>query len=119
MSPWPNVPSQGVPTLTEVVAWPDAGPAPSRSPEAEAVASPRAPMPAAPISEQQLVERVLADLQHQLDLVLDYRLREALAPVLARAADALVRDARRDLAATLRDVVARAVAHELARHRER
>ena len=37
--------------------------------------------------------------------MLEHRLREALAPVLARATDALVREARNELAATLRDVV--------------
>jgi hypothetical protein len=46
------------------------------------------------------------------------RLREALAPVLARAADALIRDARKELTAALRDAVARSVAQELARRRD-
>ncbi|HEX2541487.1 MAG TPA: hypothetical protein VHM00_10440 [Caldimonas sp.] len=64
-------------------------------------------------SEAQLAERVMADLQKQIDLMLEVRLREALAPVLARAGDALVRDARRELTAALRDVVTRAVAREL------
>ena len=42
---------------------------------------------------------------------------EALAPVLARVADTLIRDARKELTATLRDAVARSVAQELARRR--
>jgi hypothetical protein len=46
------------------------------------------------------------------------RLREALAPVLARAADALIRDARKELTAALREAVARSVAQELARRRD-
>ena len=50
--------------------------------------------------------------------MLEVRLREALAPVLARVADALVRDARKELTTALRDVVARAVAEELARRRD-
>ena len=61
---------------------------------------------------------MLADLQRQLDLMLEVRLREALAPVLARAADTLIRDARKELTATLRDAVARSVAQELARRRD-
>ena len=61
---------------------------------------------------------MLADLQRQLDLMLEVRLREALAPVLARAADALIRDARKELTAALRDAVARSVAQELARRRD-
>ena len=35
--------------------------------------------------------------------MLEVRLREALAPILARAADALVRDARKELTAALRE----------------
>lgn len=68
-------------------------------------------------TQDQVVQRVMADLQRQLDLMLEYRLREALAPALARAADGLIREARSELASTLRDVVSRAVAQEFARHR--
>ena len=85
-----------LPTLTEVVG---------------------AAAPAA--SEQELVQRVLANVQRQLDLLLEQRLREAMAPVLARLTDALLREARGELAAALRDVVSRAVAQELSRHRDR
>ena len=56
-------------------------------------------------------------LQRQVDLMLEYRLREVLTPLLARAADNVVRDARSQLASTLRDMVERAVADELARRR--
>ena len=69
--------------------------------------------------EEQLIERVWADLQRQVDLMLEYRLRETLAPILSRATESVVRDTRQQLASTLRDVVARAVAQELARHRGR
>ena len=117
------VPPGRVPTLTEVVAWPDA----AAAPEAAAVApAPPTLPPAAPIAlpqsaltEAQLNERVLADVQRQIDLMLDYRLREVLTPLLSRMADNLVRDVRIELASTLREVVARAVAQELARHRVR
>jgi hypothetical protein len=71
------------------------------------------------MTDEQLIERVMADLQRQVDLMLDYRLREILTPILTRAADAVIRDARAELASTLRDVVARAVAQELSRHRTR
>jgi hypothetical protein len=63
-------------------------------------------------------KRILADVQRQVDQMLEVRLREALAPALTRLTDALVRDARAELAAALNDVVARAVAQELSRHRE-
>jgi aspartate oxidase len=71
------------------------------------------------VSEDALIQQVYGDLQRQVELMLEYRLREALAPMLTRAADSIVRDARNELASTLRDVVARAVAQELSRHRPR
>ena len=71
------------------------------------------------IDEEELVQRVLADLQRQIDLMLEVKLREVLAPALTRATDALMREARTELASTLRDIVSRAVAQELSRHRQR
>jgi hypothetical protein len=69
------------------------------------------------LSEEELIQRILSELQRQVDLMLEYRLREALAPALARATDALVRDTRNELAQAMRDLVARAVSQELSRHR--
>ena len=66
-----------------------------------------------------LARAVLDEVQRQINLVLDVRLREALAPVLARTADAMVRDARRELTAAMRDVVTRAVRQEMARRNDR
>ncbi len=137
-------PPQGsIPTLTEVVPWPSVATATTTTtaaPVAVAVEVPAAATPvlaiaaaaplqaatppvapaatmAAAISEAELTQRVLADVQKQIDMVLEVRLREALAPALARASDALVRDARKELTSALRDVVARSVAHELGRKR--
>jgi len=110
-----------VPTLTEVVDWPQSGstpPAPAE--EGNAPGTPQverritAPMR---MPEEQMVQRVLAEVQRQIDLTLEYRLREVLTPLLTRVADNVIREARGELASTLRDVVARAVAQELARHR--
>ena len=70
-------------------------------------------------AEVQLTQRVLADLQRQVELMLEVRLREALAPILARATDALVRDARKELTAAMRDIVARSIARELGRREDR
>jgi hypothetical protein len=67
----------------------------------------------------QSTQRVLADLQRQVELMLEVRLREALAPILARAADALVRDAKKELTAAMRDIVARSIARELGRREDR
>jgi hypothetical protein len=121
-------PPQGVPTLTEVVDWHDSA-APPSAPGALAddaaiagpalVGAPAEPPLARLPTEAELTEQVLAQVQRQLDLMIEYRMREALTPLLARATDSLVRDARNELASTLRDVVARAVAQELTRHRNR
>ena len=71
------------------------------------------------IDEAQIVQRVHADLQRQIDGMLEYRLREAMAPVLARTTELLVRELRQELSKTMKDVVARAVAQEVARQRSR
>ncbi|MEO7055760.1 MAG: hypothetical protein ABI281_00675 [Caldimonas sp.] len=125
-------PPGSIPTLTEVVSWPSvvptapvtaeepaAGPLP---PVAAAAPHPGEPPPIAlaasatpALDEAELTQRILADVQRQIDMVLEVRLREVLAPVLARANDTLVRDARKELTSVMRDVVARSVAHELGR----
>ncbi len=71
------------------------------------------------LSEQLIVERVLADLDKQVDLMFEHRLRETLAPVLARMTDTLVREMRNQLAVSLREMVERAVSLELDRHHKR
>jgi hypothetical protein len=82
-----------------------------------------APAPIAPtlpdVSEAQLAQRVLADVQKQIDGMLDFRLREAIAPILARHSEALVRDLRDELKRTMQDVVTRSVAQEMAKLRLR
>lgn len=98
-----RLPPAAVPTLTEVVDVVD-------------VAEPAL---VAPIDEDQLVQRVLLEIQRHVDLMIEFRLREALAPVLARAAQRIVDEGRAELSTTLRDVVGRAVAQEVARQRQR
>lgn len=73
----------------------------------------------AAIDEARVVQRVLADLDKQLDLMFEHRLRESLSPVLARMTDSLVREMRAQLAANLREMVARAVSLELDRLQKR
>ena len=110
-------PPTRVPTLPEVVAIPESPAAPV---SATPVPAPQLPVaPARSADEEELVQRVLADVQRQVELMLEVRLREVLAPVLTRATDALMREARNELASTLREVVARAVAQEITRHRGR
>jgi hypothetical protein len=108
-----------LPTLTEVVP----GEAAETCGEDARAPAADARMPAADAaaeSEQSALERrVLAAVQQRVDLVLEYRLRDVLGPALARAADALIREMHFELSATLRDVVAQAVAQELERHHDR
>lgn len=123
-------PPQRVPTLTEVVELGEPTPVlATASPALDVdlhvnvdLAAPAldagAPPPALTLDDE-AARRIYADLLRQVDLMLEYRLREALAPALRRATDLLVQDTRNELASTLRDVVARAVAHELSRHRGR
>lgn len=140
----PEMPHQDLPTLTEVIAVgvdaPGAGPAvPSASAEvppppgsSSAVVLPmrvrRGPDPDErsvavaledELDESVLTERVLEEVQRHVDRMFEYRLREALTPLLARAVDHLVHEAREELAGTLHDIVRRAVAQALARERNR
>jgi hypothetical protein len=75
--------------------------------------------PSTGLDEALITQRVLADLQRQIDGMLEYRLRETLAPILARTTEALVRELRQELSKTMKDVVARSVAQEVARQRSR
>lgn len=115
-------PPQSLPVLTEVVVMPEGG-ADSSFPDTqqplatqgfrEAEAS---VISQAQVDENMLVERILHDLERQIDLMFEQRLREAMGPSLARIADMLVRETRNELALTLREMVSRAVQTEIARH---
>ena len=61
----------------------------------------------------------MVDVQRRVDSMLEFRLREALTPILARHTEALIRDMRDELSLTMRDVVTRSVAQELAKLRPR
>lgn len=145
MKPNAPQPPQRVPVLTEVVVLPKAqpvvevdefppipadpafavtAPTPMGGPEVPPPAAKAAPLPVAeaaavPLDEARVVQRVLADLDKQLDLMFEHRLRETLSPVLARMSDSLVREMRTQLAANLREMVARAVSLELDRLHKR
>jgi hypothetical protein len=84
-----------------------------------ASALPAIQAPALEVTEAQLAQRVLGVVQKQIDGMIDFRLKEALAPILARHSEALVRDLREELSRTMADVVARAVAQEMAKLRHR
>jgi len=118
-------PPASVPTLTEVVALPPRPAAPGGAPRAspapaQAVAPQTSPPPDTRLlpTEEELRQHVLEAVQQQVELVLEYGVRELMSPILARTADTLVREARAELARTLREIVSRAVAAELRRQRE-
>ncbi len=67
------------------------------------------------IDQRAIVQQVMLDLQRHIDLMLEHRLREALMPVLARATDALVLEARNELASTLLSVVQLAVSRSVSK----
>ncbi|RVU46419.1 hypothetical protein [Rubrivivax rivuli] len=73
------------------------------------------PEPAPPVDTHALVALALAELQPRLDMLLEARLREALAPALARAAEGLIREARGELASALNELLHDAVRRALQR----
>ena len=77
------------------------------------------PVKSAELTHDQLAQRVMADVQRRVDSMLEFRLREALTPILARHSEAIIRDLRDELSLTMRDVVTRSVAQELAKLRQR
>ena len=170
MTPARSGPPDSVPTLTEVIEWPQAGLSapggppvdePPGRPAPEPVRDPTDPLPEQdppvdvppareppavpdgeplpppiraaaelavgavapsshaknPIGERQLKESILVDLQKQIDAVIEYRMREALTPILTRATDSIVRDARAELSRSLRTWIDESVARELRRQR--
>ena len=98
-----------VPTLTEVVEF-EPPPAPFVPPAPD-------PTPAVPEATDagDSSARILASVQRQLDASFESRMREAIAPALARCADALIRDLQVELEATLPGLVERAVEQERVR----
>lgn len=70
-------------------------------------------------SEEELVRRVVGNLQLQLDAIFEGQMQDLMAPALARAADGLIRELRGELGVGLRSLVERAVAQELARLQRR
>jgi hypothetical protein len=117
-----------LPTLTEVIelqhGLDDEGPATLAFEPDErellylAHRAPPAPPPAAPAlpPATELTAEVLFELNQRIDSLFEARLREALAPALARAAEGLIRDARDELAGLLETLVHDAVTRALERH---
>jgi hypothetical protein len=69
-----------------------------------------------PVRATELTANVLFELESHLGLALEARLREALVPALARAAEALVEEAKQELSAAMRHMVEDAVTRAIERH---
>jgi hypothetical protein len=93
--PPPLVPAE--PPVPATPTWRDTAPLQAEMPDVDA-----------------LVALVLAELQPRLELMFEARVREAVAPTLARAADLLIREVRPELASVLRDLVTESVARAVA-----
>lgn len=107
----PHRPGAPVPTLTEVLRL-------DLEPDPTAPAPPAVPAHDDTALQAALfVEPLLEGILHQLDRMLERRLRDALAPEVERLVDRVVQSARDEVAIGLRDLVERAVAQELARRR--
>ncbi|HZF79697.1 MAG TPA: hypothetical protein VEZ89_07880, partial [Rubrivivax sp.] len=61
--------------------------------------------------------QVIAELQPRVQLLLEARLQEALAPALAQAADAVIRETREQVADLLQCLVQEAVTKALEQRR--
>jgi hypothetical protein len=121
-----NVPPSRVPTLTEVVevhgaVTDGATPAAASTPGVAGTAS-VLPVPAygtasttPAVDTELLTQQVMADIQRQIDAMLEVRLKEVLAPIVTRLTDALARDARAELTKVMKEVVSRCVADEVRR----
>ncbi|HEU5297435.1 MAG TPA: hypothetical protein VFU71_21835 [Burkholderiaceae bacterium] len=122
MSSPPPKPPQRVPTLTEVIAdLPAQGtpsPAPEPSPARDAAVAPDALLAEVWLQESRIAARVIERLQPRIDVLFEHRLREALAPMVARVTTAVAEEARKELAHKLREAVEQAVNEELGRHRD-
>lgn len=65
-----------------------------------------------------LTQALLNSIQARVDTQFEARLREAIAPALARAVDGLLREIGPELALALRETAERAVSQELARRKD-
>jgi hypothetical protein len=127
-----------VPTLTEVVEWAPAAPPPLL----DAVPTPHdeipvlcdaawlvertAPTPThtqlqafTPVDEVQLAQRILGQIEQQLDTLFSERLSPLMLAVLDRAVEELAAHARNELSSTLPGIVSQAVSQELSQCQDR
>lgn len=119
-----SVPPGRVPTLTEVldqsvdhIASATATEPPDSSASSGPAVSVGVPSISPASADADMAQAITADLQAHIDRVLDARVRAALEPVLQQLVTRVLEETRRELASTLRDGMARALAQQNARHR--
>ena len=109
---------QAPPRLTEVLQPPPGG---VDGPHADPPTRLPAALPTATVASAEhdnaLAQRLLADMQQHLDRVLEGRIAAAIEPLLEQLSSRLLDEARGELASSLREAMAVALARELARHR--
>lgn len=122
-----------IPVLTEIIAQepdfvaakaallPPSPPTPSLPDAGQADEDADPATPAATLSdsqweslERQVSARVLSQLQNRIDFVLEHRVRDSLADALQLVVEGMAAEIRRGLHHTLSDLIARAVAQEIA-----
>lgn len=116
----------GIPLLTEVIA----GPAPAETKHAmvpqaavDAVKDDIVDLEGRAVAmldeeewdllEREIRERVLVQIIERIDFVLEQRVRDSLADVLQTAVEGLAAEIKGGLHASMKDVVTRAVTHEI------
>lgn len=121
-----TTPDAGIPLLTEIIP----GPAPADTKRAvtpqaavDAVKDDISTLEARAAAileeeewdrlEREIRERVLYQIIERIDFVLEQRVRDSLADVLQTAVEGLAADIKGGLHASMRDVVTRAVTHEI------
>jgi hypothetical protein len=132
----PSLPPVSVPTLTEVVEWAPAVPpppldaVPTLHDEVPVLCdaawlverttpTPTQPQAFTPVDEAQLTQRILEQIEQQLDTLFSERLSPLMLAVLDRAAEELAAHARNELASTLPGIVSQAVSQELSQRLDR
>ena len=132
----PSLPPVSVPTLTEVVEWAPAVPPPPLDvvpilhDEVPVLCDaawlverttppPTQPQAFSPVDEAQLTQRIVEQIEQQLDTLFSERLSPLMLAVLDRAVEELAAHARNQLASTLPGIVSQAVSQELSQRQDR
>lgn len=134
----PSLPPVSVPTLTEAVEWAPAVPPPPLDAvptlhdevpvlcdaawlveRTTPTPTPTQPQPFTPVDEAQLTQRILEQIEQQIDTLFSERLSPLMLAVLDRVVEELTAQARNELASMLPGIVSQAVSQELSQRQDR